>query len=243
MGLIRWYCVTLACMAAAGRRCDDLSRAGGGQPAGAAVTLRSAAAPPYDAAVGDEIVTTAEDLARGGSLWTRGCEKDAPTHCIPYSWGGGHDPLPGPSQRKCRDGWTPPKRAPGDLRDGPECYRNGNKNDAENGTYGLDCSGFTRLVYYLVYGTDVLGANGTRSSRAGRICGACPRLTASPATCSPIRGTSVSSSAIRVACRSSSMSRTPTTWRRVRPGRPSRTGSWPTRARTSWTGVPPRRHR
>lgn len=52
---------------------------------------------------------------------------------IIYSWGGGHEATPGPSYG----------------------------NDRGSDTYCLDCSGFTRWVYSLAYGSDVLGAGGT----------------------------------------------------------------------------------
>ncbi|WP_067142673.1 C40 family peptidase [Microtetraspora malaysiensis] len=62
---------------------------------------------------------------------------------IPYSWGGGHGKRPGPSQGTCR-GYS------GSVRPCP----------AER-TLGLDCSGFTRWMYRLAYGDDVLGRGTT----------------------------------------------------------------------------------
>jgi len=62
---------------------------------------------------------------------------------IPYTWGGGHGPVPGPSAGTCR-GYQ------GSIRPCP----------AER-TVGLDCSGFTRWVYRMAYGRDVLGPGNT----------------------------------------------------------------------------------
>lgn len=61
---------------------------------------------------------------------------------IPYSWGGGHGKL-GPSLGTCK-GYT------GSIRPCPA-----------DKTVGLDCSGFTRWVYYLAYGKDILGPGST----------------------------------------------------------------------------------
>lgn len=52
---------------------------------------------------------------------------------VPYLWGGGHESSPGPSVT--------------DANGGPGV--------------GLDCSGFTRWVYDLAYGSDVLGSGST----------------------------------------------------------------------------------
>ncbi|MEV0971345.1 C40 family peptidase [Microtetraspora glauca] len=62
---------------------------------------------------------------------------------IPYSWGGGHGKSPGPSRGTCR-GYH------GSVRPCP----------AER-TRGLDCSGFTRWMYRLAFGDDVLGRGNT----------------------------------------------------------------------------------
>ncbi|MCT9931929.1 NlpC/P60 family protein [Planotetraspora sp. A-T 1434] len=62
---------------------------------------------------------------------------------VPYSWGGGHGALPGPSRGTCR-GYH------GAVRPCP----------AEK-TRGLDCSGFTRWVYRQAFGDDVLGRGNT----------------------------------------------------------------------------------
>ncbi|GLW99606.1 NlpC/P60 family protein [Microtetraspora sp. NBRC 16547] len=62
---------------------------------------------------------------------------------IPYSWGGGHGKRPGPSRGTCR-GYS------GSVRPCP----------AER-TRGLDCSGFTRWMYRLAFGDDVLGGGNT----------------------------------------------------------------------------------
>ncbi|MEV5498970.1 NlpC/P60 family protein [Nonomuraea fuscirosea] len=62
---------------------------------------------------------------------------------IVYSWGGGHGVDPGPSKGTCR-GYR------GSIRPCPAAR-----------TRGLDCSGFTRWVYALTYGEDVLGPGNT----------------------------------------------------------------------------------
>ncbi len=124
--------------------------------------------PPYDPVIGKAIIAQARRLLSGGSPWTRGCvagvgagpggTAKAQPACIPYSWGAGHGTNPGPSQGRCGAGWSPSSpSAPGNLYDGPLCSKNHNKSGAPNGTYGLDCSGFTRWVYALVYRSDVLG--------------------------------------------------------------------------------------
>ncbi|MGW1810133.1 C40 family peptidase [Streptomyces sp. NPDC002078] len=53
----------------------------------------------------------------------------------PYSWGGGHEPTPGPSYGAC----DPSNGAPNDCN-----------------VKGLDCSGMVRYAYYLATGTDVV---------------------------------------------------------------------------------------
>jgi len=70
---------------------------------------------------------------------------------IPYSWGGGHPPRtdsPGPSLGTCQ-GYTGPHHK--SLK-ACESYKQGPTH-----TFGLDCSGFTRWVYYLAALKDVLG--------------------------------------------------------------------------------------
>ncbi|WP_066951436.1 C40 family peptidase [Microtetraspora fusca] len=69
---------------------------------------------------------------------------------IPYSWGGGHAARPGPSRGTCR-GYT------GSVRPCPALW-----------TRGLDCSGFTRWMYRLGFGEDVLG-NGTTDDHIRRL--------------------------------------------------------------------------
>ncbi|MEW9553968.1 C40 family peptidase [Nonomuraea sp. NPDC050783] len=62
---------------------------------------------------------------------------------VVYSWGGGHAERPGPSKGTCV-GYR------GSVRPCPAAR-----------TRGLDCSGFTRWVYAMAYGTDVLGPGNT----------------------------------------------------------------------------------
>jgi hypothetical protein len=125
-----------------------------------AAGLPAAAAAPYNPVIGTKLVEEADYLAAGGWPWQLGCS--AGGGCIPYSWGGGHGRKPGPSEGICGDGWEPASAlAPKNLYDGPKCAAEHNANGAPNGTFGLDCSGFTRWVYDLVYGTDVLGQTTT----------------------------------------------------------------------------------
>lgn len=62
---------------------------------------------------------------------------------ITYSWGGGHADEPGPSKGTCL-GYK------GKIKPCPAAR-----------TRGLDCSGFTRWVYALAHGSDVLGPGNT----------------------------------------------------------------------------------
>lgn len=72
---------------------------------------------------------------------------------IPYEWAGGHAGSPGPSAGNCNAGG-------GD----PACWTATNNHTiGGNGGIGLDCSGFTRWVYKLAYGRDVLGPYGTNA--------------------------------------------------------------------------------
>lgn len=61
---------------------------------------------------------------------------------IPYSWGGGHQATAHPSVGTCQ---------------GSDC-------SAEH-RVGLDCSGFSRYVYRLAYGSDVLGATNAQGQK------------------------------------------------------------------------------
>jgi hypothetical protein len=76
---------------------------------------------------------------------------------IPYSWGGGH-PKIGPSLGTCEGYTGPHSKDKRDCEDYPE---------GPTHTVGLDCSGFTRWVYDIVYGKDVLG-DGQNSSQQDR---------------------------------------------------------------------------
>jgi hypothetical protein len=128
------------------------------------------AVPPYNPVMGGKIVAEAIQVVAGGWPWQFGCAVSG--SCVPYSWGGGHGPNPGPSEGICGDGWgLPSPAAPKDLYDGPQCAAAHNANGAPNGTYGMDCSGFTRWIYYLAYGTDVLGqtTTSTQPHRPGMV--------------------------------------------------------------------------
>lgn len=69
-----------------------------------------------------------------------------------YSWGGGHAEDPGPSNGTCRG------------------YHGSIKPCPAQRTRGLDCSGFTRWVYALAHGKDVLG-RGTPTTMSGGCTG------------------------------------------------------------------------
>lgn len=62
---------------------------------------------------------------------------------IPYSWGGGHRPSPGPSTGTC------------------VAYTGSIKPCPATTTTGLDCSGFVRWIYAMSWGRDVLGPGTT----------------------------------------------------------------------------------
>ena len=70
---------------------------------------------------------------------------------VPYGWDGGHNSKPGPSPADCAaDG--------GDRA----CWSaTANGTIGRNGQMSVDCSGFVRWVYYLAYGRDVFGPEGT----------------------------------------------------------------------------------
>src|SRR6185437_15157243 len=88
---------------------------------------------------------------------------------VPYSWGGGHGPRPGPTDGICQ-GWGRPAGAPKTLFAGPACASSVTKAHpsgyGDNGKYGLDCSGFVRWVYFLIYGQDVLGPGSTSAQQS-----------------------------------------------------------------------------
>ncbi|WNV86700.1 NlpC/P60 family protein [Umezawaea sp. Da 62-37] len=91
---------------------------------------------------GVKIVQYAKDIRDGKPVtpWQGGA--------VPYSWGGGHGTIAGPSAGTCI-GYT------GSAQPCP----------AER-TKGVDCSGFTRWVYKLAYGTDVFGGVNTNGQLA-----------------------------------------------------------------------------
>lgn len=96
---------------------------------------------PVAADVHSQVVVYAKQAAAGAAMkgWKGG-------H-IPYSWGGGHGAHPGPSLGTCV-GYTGP------IKPCPATH-----------TLGVDCSGFSRWIYSLAYGRDLLGA-GTASHQA-----------------------------------------------------------------------------
>ena len=90
---------------------------------------------------------------------------------IPYSWGGGHPlekgegtrgngTIPGPSYGTCLAGYSGPDATP---LSSCLAFRQGPYN-----TIGLDCSGFTRWIFYLIMSSDVLGPGGT-STQVSRL--------------------------------------------------------------------------
>lgn len=113
---------------------------GPGQPfMGNAISNANCASVPASTN-GAKIVQFATDIKNGKAYtpWGGGA--------VPYSWGGGHGTIAGPSYGTCA-GYTGPRnhcsqRPP----DAPPLH-----------TIGVDCSGFTRWVYKLAYGTDVFG--------------------------------------------------------------------------------------
>jgi cell wall-associated NlpC family hydrolase len=112
--------------------------------------------------IGDQIVAFAQNIQNGDLGTGRNpdvCVSTNPVKCVQYSWGAGHGPTPGLSMGSCAN-WQRPTRPAGAPKfSGPACT----KNAGPNGTIGLDCSGFTRWVYYLAYNKDILGGGTARS--------------------------------------------------------------------------------
>lgn len=96
----------------------------------------SVTVPPAGAST---IVRFAEDIRAGRAVtpWRGGA--------VPYVWGGGHGSVIGPSTGTC-DGYQ------GSVTPCPATT-----------TVGVDCSGFTRWVYRLAFGVDVLGGGNTNA--------------------------------------------------------------------------------
>lgn len=100
------------------------------------------AAPAPTSSTAARIVQIATDIQerRAVAPWAGGP--------VPYVWGGGHRSAVGPSLGTC-DRYT------GSIQPCP----------AER-TVGVDCSGFTRWVYHVAFGRDVLGSGNTNSHLA-----------------------------------------------------------------------------
>jgi hypothetical protein len=65
---------------------------------GSDAVAASAPPVPYDPVAGQALVSKAKQIMLGGSPWTGGCVPNTGgLHCVPYSWGGGHGPQPGPA--------------------------------------------------------------------------------------------------------------------------------------------------
>jgi peptidoglycan hydrolase-like protein with peptidoglycan-binding domain len=103
--------------------------------------------PPPTGSTLSRIVSYAKDIEAGDAEpgWSGGK--------IWYIWGGGHHASPGPSTGECAGdpvGWA--------------CDPSAHPQDPSG--VGLDCSGFTRWVYDLAYGRDVLGSGSTNNQIA-----------------------------------------------------------------------------
>jgi hypothetical protein len=96
------------------------------------LTLKTTAGCPQWTFGRSAIVDYAVSIMNGTVQYNPGY--DWPGGALPYGYDGGHDIVPGPS--------------PADCTGDPDCNN--------NGQISLDCSGFTRWVYYLAYGSDVL---------------------------------------------------------------------------------------
>jgi hypothetical protein len=98
---------------------------------------------PPTSTTGAKIVQIATDIMNQKTVpgWGGG-------YALPYAWGGGHGSKPGPSYGTCGSGYR-----------GPQPCK-------ASSTFGVDCSGLTRWVYAIAYGSDVLGAVNTNGQIA-----------------------------------------------------------------------------
>lgn len=92
---------------------------------------------PTNGTTSAKIVATATDILNGRAV------SPSAGGVIHYSWGGGHGRTFGPSVGTCDRSYTGPTPCKADH------------------TVGVDCSGFSRWVYAIAYGTDVFGGVNT----------------------------------------------------------------------------------
>jgi peptidoglycan hydrolase-like protein with peptidoglycan-binding domain/beta-N-acetylglucosaminidase len=101
-------------------------------------------------------------VSGGANSWTGGE--------IPYSWGSGHGASPGPSKGGCGDYETLSNGTKVDVACPPDppYSERPSSTDAPN-VKGLDCSGFTRWIYALASGVDLLGSGPSAESVANGV--------------------------------------------------------------------------